>query len=540
MDVLDKYPQLPWYSFGQSLRGSITLYIWDRAERTIVVLPDPLGAGLVFTHKDSHATTISSDHRALARFLATEGKPITKSAHYTANVILTGSGGLFPSSYKDIQVLDPFTYLTISNGELRHHAYPVETWLTEPADDPHQEVHSSYQEILSNTKAASASRHKHKIAHLTGGRDSRMVLGALLHIDAQADFSFYSIQSQQVDRQVAEALAVELGLTMTDYQGAHPASADTVDELLLDTMVTTGGLLPSGPRSTMLSDSPPLMLAGGYGELFRTFKPVNMANAVLDPDLTLFPQKLWGGRGYSFADETSLFTHDYLHLVAERVRASILDSSARGVAPHNLADDFYMRVRNRYWVGLQSRTWSEFGSRFDPLYSLAGIKAAMQLDFPRRRANLVGFEVMGMLDDRLIHYSFGGRHVFDKTYERLRGIPAPAALDQQRRPTFDGRHAPESTRARRGPLAQPSSDQIARAATLDVPSGRVAMYDYARGRLGETIEESMSQVPDFSSVFDQRTLSRLLLDQPESRATMQQVISLYTSCLWLTTPPGSD
>lgn len=529
----------PWATIGEALRGSITLYVWDSHEQEVAILPDPLGAGLSFIYRDDDFSAISSDHRALARFVVARGMPLTKSADYVASLLLTGAGGVFPSSYKEIDAVPNFNYVVASSDGLKLQEYGGALERTLRPESPIEDlIDQGYWEIRDNSQAAIKSSHGFKYVHLTGGRDSRMVLGSLLALREASSFEYYSIKGQKADYDIAAGLAGSYGLRLTDDLGFSPGSVETYDELLYDTMASTGGLLPSGARTNMNS-SGPLVLSGGYGECFRTFKSKNMARSIMAADVHAFPQMMWEGRGYAKAGPT-IFTNEFLERVAISVRAKARKGLDLGVAPRNVADYFYLSVRNRYWVGLQSRTWSEFGARFDPLYSLGAIAAAARHEFQQRRSNLVGFDLMARFDPKLLRYPFKSP-VFDGVYAEHREVPdslsfenvAPAPAPTPGRSVRGGRGS------QRALLPRPSSEQIVLARRLDVPIGRVVAFDYIRPKLANMIGSASSPVSELQDALDLERVVRHILEDP-TRASVQQGISLYSALLWMSTPPGSD
>jgi hypothetical protein len=113
-----------WAHLGERIRGSLTLYLLDEPRGTIAVLPDPLGAGVVFTFRDQDSFAVSSDLQRLSEFLAGRGKRISRSAGYSACLIATGSGGIFPSSYEGIDALDHFQYVLVKADGVENPGLP--------------------------------------------------------------------------------------------------------------------------------------------------------------------------------------------------------------------------------------------------------------------------------------------------------------------------------------------------------------------------------------------------------------------------------
>ena len=223
-DVVSSARLETWEAIGEKLRGSVTLYMWDRVSQEVAILADPLGAGIVYRFDDGEDFAASSDLASLTRFLESRGKKLTRSARYSACLIVTGCGGVYPSSYDEIDALDHFQYLVIDRTSVQLRTYGAKTRVFSNANTYEDDLLETYQDIIDCTQAAIDSPHEYKIAHLTGGFDSRVVLAALLKLGRQDDFRYYCLPSPKVDRDVAEGLAVASDLRMTEWSGASLAT----------------------------------------------------------------------------------------------------------------------------------------------------------------------------------------------------------------------------------------------------------------------------------------------------------------------------
>lgn len=106
-------------------------------------------------------------------------------------------------------------------------------------------LEAAQAEIMANIKALSESDHRRKVAHLTGGVDSRLVLASILSCRKESEFAFYcSGGPTEPDKIVAERLAVEFGLTMTNHPGFEVKTAPaTLDDQLLWPFQHTSGII---------------------------------------------------------------------------------------------------------------------------------------------------------------------------------------------------------------------------------------------------------------------------------------------------------
>lgn len=521
-----------WEAIGEKLRGSVTLYLWDRTSQEVAVLADPLGAGIVYRFDDGQDYAVSSDLASLVRFLNSRGKKLTRSARYSACLIVTGCGGVYPSSYEEIESLDHFQYLVFNRTSVDVRTYGAKYPVFNNENSYEDDLLETYQEIIDCTQAAVDSSHENKIAHLTGGFDSRVVLAALLKLGRQNDFNYFCLPSPKVDRDVAEGLAGAFDLKMTEWSGADWAVLPgSVDEQFLGPMVRSEGILPSAPDIGMTTAGS-LMLQGGYGEFYRTYYSVDMVDAVNSGAADLAAQ-MWGGRGYPTGENDSIFTQEYAQDIALRIKDLVNEGLDLGVRADAIPDYLFMRVRNRYFVGNQSREWSGIGSQFDTLYGLGGLSATYKLDFDQRRSNVFGFDLLNMLNPDLIRYPYA-KTAFNWRYKKLRAVPDLLEFEPSLSPRFDSRRAEPAARRNGGRAAAPTEEQTARADRLKMPAARIAQSDLAAPLLMPMIEEAREIDPNFSSVFDMGALSAKLGKPAETPADINLVLTMYSSCLWLT------
>lgn len=530
--LVDSRDVYSWETIGERLRGSVTLYAWDRISQELAVLPDPLGAGIVYRYTSATVTAVSSHLPSLAQFLEARGVKLTRSAKYSASLIITGSGGMYPSSYVEIDALEHFEYVVFGHDSVQVRTYGVKQRVFSNSHSYEDGLLETYQEVLECTKAAIESKHDYKIAHLTGGFDSRVVLGALLKLGGQEEFKYYCLPSVKADREVAEGLAGSYGLEMTNYSGADWAVLPgSVDEQFLGPMVRSGGILPTAPDIGM-SNAGSLILQGGYGEFYRTFFSTDMSGAVLSNPREL-AEKMWGIRGYPALNGESIFKHDFAEEIALKLKVMVDEGVEMGIRADAIPDYLYMRVRNRYFVGTQSREWSSIGSQFDTLYGLSSLSATYRLDFDTRRSNVFGFDLLQMFDKDLIRYPYAKTTPFNWKYQRLRGLPETLEFDAATVPRFDSRQGRVGVRRNGTNIAGPTQRQIDLANRMNLPSTRIAQMELAAPLLLPMIDQIRDLAPEFSDVFNMELLTSKLSGQVESPADVNLILTMYSSCLWL-------
>ncbi|MGO4120512.1 hypothetical protein [Arthrobacter sp. YAF16] len=526
-EVVERNPRASLNELGQDLRGSLTLYILEPAARRLSVLPDPLGGGLVFVWKGDEGHAVSSDLAALVSFLDLIGAGPKKSLEYVAAYVATGSGGLVESSYEDIVTVPQFSYIEISPAGVVVREYPQKGEFFESTMSYDDSLEVAQGEIESNVSALRESEHSRKIAHLTGGVDSRVVLAAVLAGGQQSEFAFYcSGGPTEPDKMVAESLAVEFGLTMTNHNGLDiRTSPVTLEDQLLWPFQLTSGII-SGVAHPGNAPTETAIASGGYGELFRSFydKGDPHFGTVRDAAERMFGRLAFGG------DARRRLTSEKFLLRAQRQLADVLESAAAsGVRPDARLDFVYMNRRNRYYVGEISRSVSAVAARFDPLYSPAGASLGLRIDGKMRHANVIGMDLIERMSPGLSLLPFDTDR-FAGAYSDLRGVPGRKPFKSSERPIYDDAKKMQPDNASSLSSVRPSPADIERAVALRMSPRLVTQFPSIRDGLKEII----TGLPrgEFDSVFNRRAVSLLIDREPTHRAYYRTARDLYAALLW--------
>lgn len=192
---------------GEQMSGSLTVYLWDAAAERLTILTDPLGASLVFLHRGQKDVAISSHIGNLAALRALQGRPLRKSLAFGLSAMVTGGPGLFPASYEDVELLDHFHYVEVDRDGAHIRAYPAhKTFGQSPSYEA--ALDSVEDEVRRNIRIVAGASHARRIAQLTGGLDSRAVLGGLLREGEQDGFAFNCMgDARTPDKTTAHGLA---------------------------------------------------------------------------------------------------------------------------------------------------------------------------------------------------------------------------------------------------------------------------------------------------------------------------------------------
>ncbi|XAS69590.1 hypothetical protein V3C33_10265 [Micrococcaceae bacterium Sec5.7] len=524
--VLDTHAQTPLWSIGQDIKGSLTLYVSEKRTKRVTVLPDPLGGGIIYMHRDADGTAISSDLGGLVRFLTMLGKPPRKSLAYVASYVATGSGGLIQSSYEGITALEQFAYLEVSSAGVRTRTYPVEAEVFQRPSTYKAGLEAVRADVEENIRAIASAGRPVNIAHLTGGVDSRAVLAAILATGVKEQFSFYcSGGPREPDRIVAECLAVHYGLTMSNYSGYSETSlAESFDETLLSRFQHTSGII-SGVASARGRPGTSTVSSGGYGELFRSSYNHGRPHG---KSLAETAERMFGRVGMSVDPARRLLADPLVRELRSRLGAVLGAAAGHDVRSDARLDYVYLNKRNRYFMGEISRSLSPFAARMDPLYSINGAKLALSISGVEREANIVGMDLIEQLSPGLSLLPFD-RDRFGGAFGQLRGRPMTKDFEGYGPPEYVSRGDMNADRVGYK-VERPTEEQITRAVALKMTPRLVAQFPHVQAGLGELI----AAIPngEFGATFNHRSVRLLMQREPGHRVHFRTARNLYAALLW--------
>ena len=515
--------------WGARARQSACAYLWHPPTGRLVVLPDPVGGATVFVHETPGLTVLSSDYGALIATLTDLGIRPAKDLMYQVERTVLGSSGLWQTSYEGGRRVPTFTHLVVDRGGLREVRYDAAPSLTEPISyfDGLSAVRT---DVLESVEAIAAAPTVERIAHLTGGFDSRLVLGALLETGLQDRFDFFcSGPPESPDRAVADGLARTFGLRRSHAAGLTPTVVGTFAEQQLALLRYTGGLSNVGPTG---AEAPRDTVAagGGYGELLRSF----YTHAITGQGATPWAD----GRALMTAmlgaapDEGILTAHAFGAL-ATRLTDVLGDIHATGVPADFVGDVFYSDVRNRYHMGATSLYWSRVGVRVNPLYSVAALPAARELPGLARRANVLGYDLLESFGHHLSQYPFDT----DRSSVEYRRQRRP----RTRLPFADGTLT-WSTVARESATAvlpQISAERrelvLARAKAVNLIYWQSLYLESTQATLGQVLEQV--DLSDYAEVVKVGYLQELAQTTSWTRARVRHLYAACAMLMWYAEDP---
>lgn len=511
---------------GSSIRGSLTIYLWDTLKSELFVLADPLGGGLVFIYDSDHSVFVSTSITSLVDEAANNGIRIPKSLSYTASYVGTGSGGLVESSYIGVRRLQQFTYLKITNNGIAEHYYGVRDYVYD-SDFKYEDLMTRViDEIGLNIKVSLEHKNHSRIAHLTGGIDSRLVLGSIVSLNLQDKFRFYcSGNENEPDQRTAMGLSSTLDLEMTKHSGIEAVRlADGLRDQLLNPLAETGGIV-GGPASSNLRQGNRLILSGGYGELLRSFYSKGYR---FDGDVRAAATKIFGSGSFHANPKLSLLSTSAISDTVGGMERLLAYGKRLGLNDSGLLDSLYFTARNRYFVGEISRSVSPYAARFDPLYSLSLARLGLHADVNLKTNGVVGLDLLRTFSEELIGLPFDSERI-TPTYERLRS-PVVRIPMSDTPPRYDGSKVPPVAVRPHITPSRPSMRDVETANALKTSPRLVAQNSEVRARLSELL--SRISDAELSEGFNPMVIRKLIKSEPTHRVHLRTVMKLYASLEW--------
>lgn len=523
-----------WWALN--VRDVGALYVRDTIEGWVACYPDPLGAAIAFTYHDGQTSAISTDMGSLVSVLQSRGISLHPSVAFQAERLLLGNGGLHPSSFREIDALRAFHYAVLVGDVVRVHALDLDEYYADKSK--HDLFEMLVADVCESIHAIAQSNHEYHIAHLTGGFDSRLVLSAIMSEGLVDRFRFFcSGPEGSKDRRIADGLTASLGLRRSAGAGLAMATPDSDAERLVGPIFNAAGLMETG----MLGREPTVSIAamgGGYGEILRTF----FGNRTISRDgITVSPDAV---------RSSFLMTHDLpikkhaadeiVDLLVQRLTTLVMEKDM-DFAP----DALYTDVRNRYHMGQGSLMASRFGSRFNPLYSVAGYYLASRVTQRVRGANVIGVDLMEHLCPRLLRYPFD-KERFSEELLTQRKLPSPLEFSADHRVVLEA--GPKSEVPAESALSEfleahglggifsPTAEQrkqfTATANAVGVPYWQIASIGPAQRVLRFALELGSSS-DEFDDYFDMDRIARIATTPLTRRPDIRALYALVSALCWL-------
>lgn len=505
--------------FGASQKGVICTSIFS--PKYSLIFPDPLGSNILFFYKQQEIFACSTDLEELVKVLKHNGVELKKNLFFLAETVCTGSGGFFDSSYEDIQALEPHSYIQVKDNTVTVLKYHTESIIF---DIPEFEIDDIKNDIAANIRAVGEHKDLLKVAHITGGFDSRLVFSALMSSNLSVEDNLYFLcngNSRLTDKSIATKLCSAFGQTMINNAGII-ANPNYVDNLLKH---TSGMSLQHPPIAKMRNE---LIMAGGFGENLRSFYSQALQDELeTHPPVSRIVEKLYGN---VLSEEKSkrFVSDEFYEQFIKRFTKKLHIGLNNGLDAAASIDYLYVSVRNRYFLSQTAIHYSNISPRVDPLYSVYGAGYALHMDSKRRQTNMLGLELMYRFDPECLALPFDRQRI---TQDFMEEHPA----FQQKNFTSG------SAKVLNLPIASmradvnsstkiANQDDIKKANELGSPLWQIANLSDVQKKLKHLISQLDSK--ELSNNFDAKYISYLSSAQLNNRVHIRRLFNIFNILSW--------
>lgn len=522
--------------WGESIKNPCAAFVIDTAAQEVLCLPDPLGGALTFRYRSDHAQIISTDMVSLTNVVTAMGLPLKKSADFQLERLILGNGGLIPSSYERVDRLELFEYWLVSRDGVERCEYREnQSELTYV-----ESVQAISAEISESVLAVSRLPTERRIAHITGGFDSRLVLAAAMATGCADDFMYFcSGPAGSTDRKIADGLSQTFELRRSSGGGLAASPLAQVHEQLLAPLYHSGGITSSGPNGGETKSSV-VVAGGGYGGILRS--TFSSRFSTIDPK-KVSPITLIEMLAPRPTGSAQIYAGSTLSLLGERLFQEWNRLRDKGYEQDAIGDALYLSVRNRYHFGQNSMLWSRIGRRYDPLYSVSAATAAAGLPLYSRQTNVLGFDVMRSFGVDMEKFPFDTKK-FSDAYRTLRRTPEQRKFegsgriefDDSYRTIYDGKvNLPSSLDGLA--VTTPALSSNERRATIEMANKiglnywHIATLESAQRSLRSALNQfGLSAV---EGLVDSKYAWHLAKDHLTKRAEIRDVYAMYGLVAWL-------
>lgn len=517
---------------SRSVAGGLILAVVDPMNKHAAVVNDPLGAGTVMTYEDDKSILVSTDIEMIVGRARELGTNLKRDPRSLGSMLVTGVTGMGWSPYVGVRIVPIFTTVTIRDSVLSENVLDFSQEVAEAKNSSFEENLLRVQdEVERNLKAIDSAARSWKIAHLTGGFDSRLVLSFLISLGMEGKYVF-SCHGRPVerDREVFEILAAELGLNTAPAKYLSiSGTPSTFEEELVAPLEYSSGMSLTGPtRYSMRQDG--LIMSGGYGELLRAsyWHADGEPNIKSPHDLLV---ALYKGNIQSFGGD--FINPKFLAEQADVLWEMYSDALALGLDAAAAMEYIYLH-RNRMFVGQQSHLYRAVNTRIDPLYSLRAAAWGLVMSTQDRQSNRGGIELMLANAPALLELPFDSEKLTAsqrKRYGVFLKTDVGSTVSDLLRVSFIPTEPLQVAPVRYMPKA--TDEQIKFAREKKASLRQVVWSEHVRTELGRLVGKNREE-SGVGEVFNLKALKAVLAQPFHNRVVIRSMINIYALVFWYT------
>ena len=371
------------------------------------LVADELGTIPVYFAETAKGPMASNSIRLIALAMQAAGAPVRLSLGSIASTWFTDNFLCLTQISRETYVEQVFLTLLGQRVVFRKGAMFVSAADPEKGEPPKIEEYrylldKGVEEIRENVIATINSGFP-VVSTLTGGRDSRIVLGALLSTGREKDVQFSTRDVDEDDSMISTGLAAYFGLSYTDspdhIRRVGQSFEDDLERFTLGHM----GAKTRYKRANVhaVSDHVSLRLIGGAGELYRAVFTKGLSKEILASDINLSSVKRWLRSYWMFNKQDD----EIAELIAEQFLDAFEHLGARTLGEG--IDLHYANFRNRHHLGAPMQ-YRQDGNTvlFSPAASPTLFRLARRLPRPAIESDRLIHDLTRALNFDLAHLPY--------------------------------------------------------------------------------------------------------------------------------------
>ncbi len=337
-----------------SLSGAFIILIWDKVDRKLLIVNDPLGLEPIAVLKLPGRLLFASEVKALLQVRGFE-RELDWGA--VANYFLLGKLLGSQTFFQDITLLPPASCLSYDGESWSVRKYWTFPYPQNYARSPrHRYDDQIYSAIREAVRRSLLSNERYGVA-LSGGLDSRWMLACIAELGADVQACTYS-QKVSDDLQIAQEVVLRIGVTHT----CLPIPEDYLARQMEEIVYISDGMFNAlhahvFPFVRELADQVDVLISGFSGDLVfgsRVFRGMLSKNRSAKEHAIEF---IWeGSLGYGLPYDLmqELFGEKAIARLREMAKQSLIDSFADCTSDYaaNLMECqfFYNELRRHTYV----------------------------------------------------------------------------------------------------------------------------------------------------------------------------------------------
>lgn len=364
-----------------------------RDDRCVKVIADYFGLTPVFYVMDGANLSVSNRIHILVEYLKQSGKKISPSlqslaanwfAEYSFGYQQTTSETLISG----IRLMQPNEYAILDGNIAEIKRNEFKPYEIKSESDYQDIIREGAKEIQNNVLSAVNSDIR-TVATLTGGKDSRAVMAAIVSLGLQKDVPFLTHKIVEKDSELSSGLV--------RYFGAHyDVGCGNFSQCRLDiresisahrSLFWGSGHDYRANRSFFSSDVPEFRMIGGCGELYRGFyqnrHPEELMKAAFSRQSVL--DFLSRHKNWKF------FPADFFEYAAEGLYETFSDLPGETISQK--LDWHYFAFRNRFHFGIKNTMRNGSTVTYSPLVSRSLHRLSHSINHEDRLSGVVLFDV---------------------------------------------------------------------------------------------------------------------------------------------------